>query len=68
MKVLTVFDSVPALCAMFAFLVAYSICVALMFRVGKDGRRRRWHVLDFVWIPMGGLTGIFLVALWWVMR
>jgi hypothetical protein len=39
-----------------------------MFR--KDGRgfRRRWHALDYIWVPLGGFTVVSLLALWWHMR
>ena len=50
------------------FLLVYSFCIVLVFRPEKDGRRRRWHMLDFIWVPLGGLTGIFLKALWWRMN
>jgi len=57
--------SVPVVISMLAFLLAYALVVVLMFRANKHGQRRRWEALDFVWVPLGGLTGIFLLALWW---
>jgi sensor c-di-GMP phosphodiesterase-like protein len=68
MKLPMVFNSVPALCAMFFYLVVYSVCIVLMFRTDNNGRRRRWHALDYIWIPLGGVTGVCLVALWWKMH
>jgi hypothetical protein len=49
-------------------LMAYSITIVLMFRKNKLGIRRRWHPLDFIWVPLGGLTVVSLLALWWHMR
>jgi len=60
--------SIAEMWVMVLFLAIYAVCVVLMFRKAKDGRRRRLDVLDYVWIPLGGLTGIFLLALWWRMR
>jgi hypothetical protein len=39
--------------------------IAMIFRANKWGRRRRWIPLDYIWVPLGGLTGAFLLALWW---
>ena len=50
------------------FLAIYALCVVLMFRKVSGRRRRRLDALDYVWIPLGGLTGIFLVAMWWRTR
>ncbi len=47
------------------FLITYSLGVLYLFMHRVNGRRRRWHALDWVWIPMGGLTGVLMVALWW---
>jgi hypothetical protein len=49
-------------------LIVYLIAVTLMFRSDKLGRRRRWLPLDFVWVPLGGLTVVSLVALWWHLK
>jgi hypothetical protein len=60
--------SVPVLSSMFGFLLVYALVVVLMFRVNEHGLRRRWQVLDFVWVPLGGLTGMGLLVLWWSSR
>jgi hypothetical protein len=57
--------SVAEMWVMVLFLAIYAVCVVLMFGKAPDGRRRRLDALDYVWIPLGGLTGICLVALWW---
>jgi len=62
------FQSIPVLCSMSGFLLAYALVIAIVFRTNKFGRRRRWLALDFVWVPLGGLTGICLLALWWRMH
>jgi hypothetical protein len=49
-------------------LIVYLTAVTLMFRSDKLGRRRRWLPLDFVWVPLGGLTVVSLVALWWHLK
>jgi hypothetical protein len=46
-------------------LVVYCIAVILMFRKDKQGMRRRWLPLDFIWVPLGGLTVLTLLTLWW---
>jgi hypothetical protein len=64
-----VFKSVAEMWAIVVFLVIYAACVVLMFGKPKWAkRRRRLDMLDYVWIPLGGLTGICLVELWWRMR
>ncbi len=68
MRMPTVFESVPALSAMLVFLVIYAVWVVWLFRMQKYGQRRRWHALDSIWVPLGALTGILLVVLWWHMR
>jgi len=50
---------------MLGFLLVYALCIVLVFRVKKWGQRRRWLPLDYVWVPLGGLTGVCLLALWW---
>ncbi len=45
------------------FLAAYSTGVVYLFTRKVNGRRRRWVPLDFVWVPMGGLTGVLIVML-----
>jgi hypothetical protein len=49
-------------------LMVYFIAVRLMFRRDKLGFRRRWHALDYIWVPLGGLTVVSLLALWWHSR
>jgi len=57
--------SIPELASMLGFLLVYALCIVLVFRVKKWGQRRRWLPLDYVWVPLGGLTGVCLLALWW---
>ncbi len=64
----SMFKSVPLLSSMLGFLVAYALFVVLLFRPDREGRRRRWLPTDFIWVPLGALTGIFLIALWWKMH
>jgi hypothetical protein len=47
-----------------AGLIVYGIAVLLMFRKDERGFRRRWHALDYIWVPLGGLTVVSLLALW----
>ena len=54
--------------SMAGFVVIYAVLIALVFRSKANGRRRRWLPLDYVWVPLGGLTGVFLLALWWRMH
>ncbi|HUD47292.1 MAG TPA: hypothetical protein VMR33_10700 [Candidatus Baltobacteraceae bacterium] len=49
-------------------LMIYCIAVGLMFRKDNMGFRRRWLPLDYIWVPLGGLTVLSLLALWWHMR
>jgi hypothetical protein len=49
-------------------LLAYCVAVVLMFRKDRSGLRRRWHPMDYIWVPLGGLTVMSLLALWWHMR
>jgi hypothetical protein len=60
-----IFHSVPVLGSMLLFLLAYSFGIVMLFQAGKRGLRRRWVGLDYVWVPLGALTGIFLIALCW---
>jgi hypothetical protein len=64
-KVKDMFQSIPVLTSVFGFLVVYALVVFFMFRRNDNGMRRRWEILDFVWVPLGGATGICLLALWW---
>jgi hypothetical protein len=57
--------SVPVIGSMLGFLVVYALCIVLAFRTEKWGQRRRWLPLDYVWVPLGGLTGLCLLLLWW---
>jgi len=50
------------------FLLLYSLAIFFLFSPNKNGLRRRWMTLDWVWVPLGGLTGVFLLALWWRMH
>jgi sensor c-di-GMP phosphodiesterase-like protein len=59
------FQSIPALGSLLIFLLAYSLGIVVLFRANKRGLRRKWVALDFVWVPLGGLTGVCLLALWW---
>jgi hypothetical protein len=61
----TAIQSIPALISILAFLLAYSLGVLVLFRPNKWGQRRKWLALDYVWVPLGGLTGVCLLALWW---
>lgn len=53
---------------MFLFLMAYSLAIVLLFSTDRQGRRRRWSSLDYVWVPLGGVTGVCLLVLWWHTR
>jgi len=53
---------------MAGFLLVYTLAIVLVFRANASGRRRRWLPLDYVWVPLGGLTGLCLLALWWRMH
>ena len=55
----------PLLIMTFLFLVAYTFGVVYLFTHKVNGCRRRWQPLDFIWVPMGGLTGVLMAALWW---
>jgi hypothetical protein len=61
----SMFRSAPVLFTMLGFLLVYAVSIVLVFRPNKWGRRRRWLPLDFIWVPLGGLTGLCLVVLWW---
>jgi len=58
-------NMVPLFISIGVFLILYSLGIAYMFTRTVYGRRRRWEWLDLVWVPMGGLTGILMLALWW---
>ena len=62
------FKSIPLLSSLLGFLLVYALVVVLLFRPDREGRRRRWLPMDYVWVPLGALTGIFLIALWWRMH
>lgn len=57
--------SIPMICSLAAFLVVYALVIVLSFRATKWGQRRRWVVLDYVWVPLGLITGAFLIVLAW---
>jgi hypothetical protein len=54
--------------ALVACMLVYGIAVILMFRKDSRGLRRRWLPLDYIWVPLGGLTVLSLVMLWWRMQ
>lgn len=56
---------VPMTLEIALFLVVYGVVIVRLFTRKVNGRRRRWAPLDFVWVPMGGLTGALMFALWW---
>jgi amino acid transporter len=58
----------PIIVVILGFLVVYSLWVASLFRPRKDGSQRRWRSQDWVWVPLAGVTGVLLLALWWHMR
>jgi amino acid transporter len=58
----------PIILVNFGFLIVYSLWVASLFKRRKDGRQRRWRGKDWVWVPLAGVTGVLLLALWWHMR
>jgi hypothetical protein len=53
---------------MIVCLAVYTIAVVLMFRKDKLGFKRRWHLLDYIWVPLGGVTVVSLLALWFYTR
>ena len=59
---------VPLITLAGVFLIIYAAYVVYLFTRTINGCRRRWQGLDFVWVPMGGLTGILILALWWQSR
>ena len=58
----------PIIAIIVFFLVVYSFWVASLFRLRKDGTQRRWRSQDWIWVPLAGVTGALLLALWWHMR
>jgi len=62
---LTMFKSIPAICSLVLFLLGYTLGIIALFRANNRGLRRKWVALDYVWVPLGGLTGVCLLALWW---
>jgi amino acid transporter len=58
----------PIICIISGFLIVYSLWVASLFRVRKDGSQRRWRTEDWVWVPLAGVAGALLLALWWHLR
>lgn len=59
---------IPLIIIAAVFLILYSFYVGYLFTRKTNGCRRRWQGLDFIWVPMGGLTGILILALWWQSR
>jgi len=59
------FYSLPVLGSMLGYLVVYALGIVLLFRREKWGVRRRWHPLDYIWVPLGALTGVALLSLLW---
>ena len=58
----------PIICIIAGFLIVFTIYVISLFRRRKDGTQRRWRSHDWVWVPLAGVTGVLLLALWWHMR
>jgi amino acid transporter len=58
----------PLIYVISGFLVVYTLYVVSLFRPKKGGRQRRWRSHDWVWVPLAGVTGIMLLALWWRLR
>jgi amino acid transporter len=58
----------PLLYMIGGFLVLYTLYVVSLFRPRKSGRRRHWRTHDWLWVPLAGLTGVVLLALWWHLR
>jgi amino acid transporter len=58
----------PIIGIIVVFLIVYLLWVVSLFRLRKDGSQRRWRSEDWVWVPLAGLTGALLLALWWHMR
>jgi NADH:ubiquinone oxidoreductase subunit 6 (subunit J) len=61
-------NQIVLVAVMLVCLVVYCITVRMMFRKDKMGFRRRWHALDYIWVPLGGITVVTLIALLWHMR
>jgi hypothetical protein len=60
-----IMPSTPALVSMLAFLLAYAVLIFALFRTNKWGQRRKWMALDYIWVPLGLVTGVCLLAMWW---
>jgi len=58
----------PIIAIIVVFLVVYSFWVASLFKPRKDGSQRRWRNEDWVWVPLAGVAGVLLLALWWHLR
>jgi len=59
---------IPIISIIAGFLVVYAVYVISLFRHRKDGSQRRWRSKDWVWVPLAGVTGVLLLALWWHLR
>ena len=68
MNTATLSPLLPIIAVIAGFLIVYALWVASLFRPRKDGSQRRWRSKDWVWVPLAGLTGVLLLALWWHMR
>lgn len=60
--------SLPIVLIIVGFLIVYAFYVVSLFKPRKDGSQRRWRRNDWVWVPLAGVTGVLLLALWWHMR
>jgi hypothetical protein len=59
--------TVPAV-VMGSVLLIYCFLIVLLFRKNSYGVKRRWHALDYVWVPLGGLTLLTLLAVLFHLR
>jgi amino acid transporter len=58
----------PIIYIISGFLIVYAFYIFSLFKTRKDGTRRRWRSKDWVWVPLAGLAGVMLLALWWHLR
>jgi hypothetical protein len=68
MNIKTLAPYIPVAALGVFFLVLYSLVVLFLFSANKNGRRRKWMPLDWLWVPLGVVTGAFLLAVWWRMH
>jgi hypothetical protein len=64
----SMFKSAPVLGSIVGFLLIYALVIVMLYRPDKEGRRRRWLPMDYIWVPLGALTGIILIAFYWRMH